>query len=193
MVEKELLICLAGNPGVSFKCLLWIANMLFFGVLLFQVAKCNISSISSNAEQPCDAGFPSTINIKHHSCGFKSELNLQKWGGHWGLIYGYMLCLEVVALCFPQDCEILDQPVCWFRPTQNRWIPLDNSGELGKIMPVRSWFPWKIAGILPLTSSGTDFFLLLLIPAGVCLIPLGPVRWSSTEEGVVMQSIRKKL
>lgn len=91
--------------------------------------------------RPIFLGFPAQLifEIKQHSCGFKSELNLQKSEESWGPIYGQMLCLEVVALCFPQDCESLDQPVCWFRPTENRWIPLDSSGELGKIMLVRSW------------------------------------------------------
>lgn len=91
--------------------------------------------------RPILLGFPAQLifGIKQHSCGFVSEINLQKLEENWGLIYGQMLCLEVVALCFPQDCESLGQPVCWFRPTQNRWIPLENSGELGHIMPVSSW------------------------------------------------------
>jgi len=46
------------------------------------------------------------------------------------MICNQTLCLEMIALlCFSWDCESLDQPVCWFRPTQNRWIVLDSSGR----------------------------------------------------------------
>jgi len=53
---------------------------------------------------------------------------------------------------------------------------LTSLGELAKLLPVKS-FSQSVAGIQPSSSSGTHFFLFLLISSGVCLIPF----WSSKD------------